>query len=254
MEEPRSVDGDRFEISGFHIGTMYAVKQLFDLQQLDWKILDLEKSLAEVRARLADDSALTSANELLERLVAQLDDLTTRRRAVERTIAELQERLKIVESRLYGGAVTNPRELSAAEEERDFILRQQREEEDKLLEIMVEMEDVQSEQGQAIEALAKLEAETPAEKSDLLKQEERFASELTVLGQDRDRFVPTVPPKLRSLYESLRESKNGLAVAKVERGMCQGCRLALSTMELQRARGSQDVVQCSSCRRILHVV
>ena len=41
---------------------------------------------------------------------------------------------------------------------------------------------------------------------------------------------------------------------KVERGMCQGCRLALSTMELQRARSARGVVQCSSCRRILYVV
>ena len=35
---------------------MFNVKQLYDLQLLDWDIQDREQSIAEVRARLADDS------------------------------------------------------------------------------------------------------------------------------------------------------------------------------------------------------
>ena len=103
---------------------MQSVKQLYDLQELDSSIDALEKSVAEVRAKLADDSPLTSTRGRVESLEVRSKDLAAKRREEERTIAELQERLQRIESRLYGGAVTNPRELSAAQEEREFITRQ----------------------------------------------------------------------------------------------------------------------------------
>ena len=233
---------------------MQAVEQLYELQEVDLEIRAIEKELAEVRTRLADDSALTAARKRVEQLEAQIEDLSSRHRAMERTIEETQERLQKIEARLYGGAVTELRELSAAQEERDFTLQQRREQEDTLLELMVEMEDVQATQGEAGETLARLEADGPAEEADLLKRDERLSGEITRLSEDRTQIVTLVPAELRSLYERLRKSTNGTAVAKVERGMCQGCRLALSTMELQRARGAQGVTQCSSCRRILYVV
>jgi len=42
-------------------------------------------------------------------------------------------------------------------------------------------------------------------------------------------------------------------VVKVERGMCQGCRISLPMSVLQKARSGFDVVQCVSCERILYV-
>ncbi|MDI6814491.1 MAG: hypothetical protein QMC90_00160 [Dehalococcoidales bacterium] len=40
--------------------------------------------------------------------------------------------------------------------------------------------------------------------------------------------------------------QRGTAVAKVEQGLCRGCRISLSTAKLQQAR-SGSLVQCSSC-------
>ena len=236
------------------VGPMYALKQLYELQELDLKHVTLETSLADVSAKLADDSALSSTREVVARTDADLEEVSSRRRASERTITQLQEALEKIESRLYSGAITNPRELSAAEEEREFIVRQQREEEDKLLDLMVEAEDLQSALAESREKLARLEADTPAEKARLLEEKERLTNGLATLGKARDEAIPQMEARSLSIYESLRKSKNGYAVAKVERGMCQGCRLTLSTMELQRARGSHGIVQCSSCSRILYLV
>ena len=233
---------------------MHVIRHLYDLQELDSRLSAFEKSLVEVRAKLADDSALSSAREQTSRLEERLLVLTFKRRGLDRTTAELQERLQKVESRLYGGVVTSPRELAAAEEERNFVERQRQEEEDRLLDIMIELEDVQSASHEAQETLARLKAEEPARKEGLLKTEEHLVAELASIGQDRDRIAPLIPAELLSLYETLRKGRDGHAVVRVERGRCNGCRVALSIMEIQRARGSQGVVQCSSCRRILYVV
>ena len=233
---------------------MVTVKQLYDVQELDLRTSDLQKSLAEVRVKIADDSALSSARARVQHANDRAEELASQRRSSERTIAEIEERLKTVESRLYGGAVTSPKELSAAEEERSFTSGQRQEAEDKLLEVMVEIEEVEEEQRESGEDLARIEVERPAELADLHENQQRMSKELAELGRARDQIAPLVPAQVLSLYESLRKSKNGRAVATVERGMCQGCRLTLSTGELQRARSSQGVVQCNSCRRILLVV
>ena len=233
---------------------MSDVKQLFDLQELDLEIATREKSLSEVRSRLADDSALTSARERVTALEADLDKIEGNRRALDSAVALLKERLQSVESRLYGGAVTNPKELAAAEEERTFVMGQQGQEEEKLLEVMVDVEDGQSAHREAIGALARIEKERPAELADLGVAEKSLSAELAELNDKRERITPVVPPRALSTYESLRKTKNGHAVAKVVGGTCQGCRLRLSTGQLQQARGSQGLVQCSICLRILYVV
>lgn len=232
---------------------MFSIKRLYELQELDWNLSAHEKSLAEVRARLADDSALALTRERIERAEAQLAAQDPARRQVESVLQRLNDRLQAAEKRLYGGAITGPRELAASEEERKVILEQRSAEEDRLLELMVEIEDLQSARDEAQEELSRLEAQRAAEHPELLKEEERLADELGTLRRTREKLAPEIPPSALSVYESLRRTRNGQAVAKLERGMCQGCRLALPEMVRQRARSSPDIVQCSSCQRILYV-
>ena len=51
------------------------------------------------------------------------------------------------------------------------------------------------------------------------------------------------------VYQDLKKHK-GTAVAKVEQGICHGCRISLPISELQQTR-SGSLVRCSSCGRIL---
>ena len=233
---------------------MFSIKQLYDLQQLDWEVSTCERTLEDVRSKLADDSAVVSARDRLEDIESQLEEPTTARRQMQDVVQQLEEKLQAVEERLYSGAITNPRELSAYEDERVMVQGQRGTNEEKLLELMVEVEELQSSRKEAREDLARLESERGVELEDLSNQEEKLVSELSELSQARDATIPDIPPSILSDYESLLKARNGLAVAKVERGLCQGCRLALTTTELQRARGSQGSVRCSSCQRILYII
>ena len=233
---------------------MMAIKRLHDLQEIDLGIAERDASLADVYARLADDSGIATTRQEIARLETKLADLESKRRAAERAIAEIQENLKRVEARLYGGAVKNPRELEAAEEERAFRTSQQRDHEDLLLDLMVETDDAEALLGEFRDTLERIEAARPQQVAELTNSRDELEWELALLQEERDLTAPEIPPDLYGIYESLRRSKGGHAVARVARGMCQGCRLSLSTMELQRARASRaGIVQCSSCRRILYV-
>ena len=232
---------------------MFSIKLLYDLQQHDWEILTFEKNLEDVRAMLADDSAVVSAGHRLEQIETQLEEPTATRRQMQNVVQQLEEKLQTVEERLYGGTITSPRELSAYEAERVMVQGQRSVNEEKLLELMVELEELQSNHNEAREVLSRLEAERGLELERLTKQEEQLLGELSDMQQARDAATPGIPSSILSDYESLLKARNGLAVVKIERGLCQGCRLAVPSTELQRARSSQGSVRCSSCHRILYV-
>ena len=52
----------------------YSAKQLYVLQELDWKIAAGEEGLAQVRARLADDSAIVAVKATIQRVETDLAD------------------------------------------------------------------------------------------------------------------------------------------------------------------------------------
>ena len=229
------------------------MKQLYDLQELDWNISAEEQSLADVRARLADDSAVVAARADIQRLVTELSTRAPVRQQVESVIQDLAEKIQTIEGKLYSGAITNPRELSAYETERNLFGGRRDTEENGLLELMMEMDDLESARQRTQAQLTQLEADREIEHAELLKQEERLTRSLEELRRERADAASQAPPPALAMYETLRGSLGGHAVAKVERRMCLGCRLALPTMELQRARTSHGIIQCSSCRRILYI-
>ena len=228
-------------------------KRLYDLQELDWELSDSETSLEEVKARLEDESEIDAAKARVQELTSELDRRLPLRRRLELSLAELEERLNTIEQRLYGGAVTNPRELSAAEEERRLVQERRAEEEDRMLELMVEVEELQDSLSATQESLSRLEADRETEFEYLVMRQDALIVQIDELRRSRLGITPDIPPATLSVYELLLKSRGGHAVAKVVRGLCQGCRLALPTMENQRAKSSQEIVQCSSCQRILHV-
>ena len=232
---------------------MVSIKRLYDLQELDWDIAAREKTLAEVILRLGDDPELTSAREQHERLESRLAERAPVRRQAEGDVQQLDDKLKAVEERLYGGVITNQRQLSAYEEERSYLGEQRSSEEEKLLELMVEVDELQAANNLADEFLKDLEDRRGDEYPKLLSDKERLLGELQELSRAREEMTGNLSPSALSVYESLRKSRDGHAVAKVERGMCRGCRIALPMTEAQRARRSQQIVQCGSCNRILYV-
>ncbi len=230
---------------------MFPIKRLHDLQEIDLDIDARDKALADVRSRLADDSAVTAARDKVAELDLKLQAPSTRRRDLELAVQQMTDRLRLAEERLYSGSITSPRELTAYEADREHLQKQRGAEEDKLLEVMVEVDEVRSSRERAARSLERTEAERQADVVELEKNEQELGGELKKLRQSRDGVTPDIPPSAMSVYEGLRKTRDGVAVSRVVRLMCQQCRLTLPTMELQRARAAQTIVQCSSCQRIL---
>ena len=87
---------------------MPSIRDLYDLQLLDWDIQNREEELADIRAKLADDTRRLTARRQLDALENKMTGLDRPRRQTENAIEDIERRIGEIEVRLYDGSVTNP--------------------------------------------------------------------------------------------------------------------------------------------------
>jgi predicted nucleic acid-binding Zn-ribbon protein len=231
---------------------MSRAAELFRLQEIDSEIAARKSALGDIEAELADTEELEAAREALTERQETHRELSKKQRDTELDVEGLDSKIEPLEKKLYGGTIGNPKELAALQEDIESIRAHKRTMEDELLDAMSAVEEAQQALDEAQRALAELEERRKADEERLLGEQDRIKTELATLEEERRQQSGLVDAESIRLYESLRSSR-GSAVAKVERGTCQGCRITLPMTLLQKVRSGAAIVQCSSCERILYV-
>ena len=233
---------------------MTVLKQLYELQEIDLEILSVEHSLPAIQKRLSESPAITKLEARLGLMENALKEASGQRRNLEREAQELREKLSSIESKLFSGGVTRERELEALQQEQNFIKRQLSEYEDKLLEVMMAVDNGTATRDKLASELVKLKSERELETASLHAEQTELHRKIKELSKDRTEVAANITQTNLAQYDSIRKKRGGQPVAKVVGGICQGCRVRLPSGEAQRAKSSGDLVRCSSCRRILYVV
>jgi predicted nucleic acid-binding Zn-ribbon protein len=232
---------------------MTIAADLYALQEIDSAIEAAKASLAVVEEQLGESEELIGGRQAVDEGRDALEAVSRQQRELEWQVEDPRSRLSDVEGKLYGGSVRNPKELASMQEEANILKSQLRRREDELLDLMVRVEERQAALREAEESLAEVEGRWRQEQKELASEKERLESELAGLEEKRGQQSGLIEARVLALYDNLRDRRQGRAVAKVERGMCQGCRISLPMTVLQKARSGLDVVQCVSCERILYV-
>jgi hypothetical protein len=233
---------------------MSKVSDLYQLQEIDLEIDAKEATLAETEELIGETEELRSAREAVEQSDEGAKELRKRLRGAEWQVDEVDEKIQPLHKKLYGGTIRNPKELSSIEDDIKTLLSHKRKLEDHVLEVMTEAEEAEGSLAAARESLATIESAWQAEQERLKEQKAALKEDLVRLEGQRQEQGRKIDPPTLSIYDSLRAKHQGRAVAKVERGTCQGCRISLPMTLLQKARSSGDgLVHCSSCERILYV-
>jgi predicted nucleic acid-binding Zn-ribbon protein len=228
---------------------MTLARTLYDLQQIDLNIQKEQETLDDINRQLGESEALTQVKAELLAEQKHLAETEKQQRDVEWEIEDLRNSIKQVNDKLYGGKSKNPKELVSLEKELDIFKAKLRQKEDDLLDLMAEIESVQDRIKINSERLGNLEGEWQRKQKELAQRQAKVKSRLSDLSRKRQALAADIAKQTLELYEGIRLRK-GEAVVKIEQGRCQGCRLNLAVNELQRARAG-DLIQCSSCGRIL---
>ena len=233
---------------------MTTVRQLYDLQEMDWELDRCQAQLTIVEARLQDDSAIVKARSEKTGREENLRQLRGQHSRQSQEVQQLQEKLQSLDQRLYGGSVRNPRELESLQTENQYAKELGEKAEEELLDLMLGVDEDERSLSNAAEELNQIEAAWTETQATLTRERSALTEQLKGLKEKRQGLVRGVGSPLLTQYERLRRSHQGQAVAKVERGMCAGCRITLPTKELQQVRTAREPVACNSCGRLLYMI
>jgi predicted nucleic acid-binding Zn-ribbon protein len=218
--------------------------------------LGVQRAEFPERATLRQSEAnLLEYDRILSELQTQRDTLAESEKELAVEVSDVAAHAREIEENLYSGQVTASRELENIQEELRLIRTKQAGLEDRELEIMEEIEAVdtrRSTRGEEREACA---AEIDSLKRAIHSAEEKIASEIDRLRESRQLPLTEIPPAIVEAYEELRGQPrlSGRGAAEFSGGVCKGCRLSLPRIEASRlmAEPEDALICCSSCGRVL---
>lgn len=230
---------------------MGVTRDLYQLQEIDVALEDNKKAQTGISAQLGESQIIIKARVKLADEQKNLEELNRQQKSTDWEIDDLTEKIKATEQKLYGGKITNSKELSNLQRETEDFKKRRTQFEDKSLDLMDQIELSSKTIGDASAELVKMETQWRAQQKRLTVDLEQLKADQTVLENRRQEQETLIDTEALSAYQELRK-RRGTAVARVEQGICQGCRIALPVSDLQQARGG-GMVRCSSCGRILYL-
>ncbi len=227
---------------------------LYNLQRIDTALNTRVARMREIDGLMEDSPELVAAK-------AAHDEAETRHNAAHATLKKLAHeaeenttRLRTQEKRLYDGKIKNPKELSQVQEEVDHLKLRTRQQEDDVIDAMMAAEEAETIVQSRAAELEQVSEAWQKFKDGLTEEKDTLMAQAKVLQVKRQRAVTELPWADLQVYERLRRTRAGLAVAEVRDGLCAGCHVAVPSHVLRLARSSEDFVLCPTCARIIFPV
>ncbi len=228
------------------------LSDLLDLQEVD---LGIDRLLHH-RQTLPELAAYQEASARFELLEAQHEKLFQEMRGLERDSDKAEGELELIEiklkeseTRLYAGGMSG-RETEQKRLEVQALRGQQGTMEERVLQVLDRLDPLRAEVGRLEREKAEMAEEVKRLEEVIAAAWREIDAQIARREERKVDIAAPIPPGLVKLYEQLRRTKEGVAVGRLDGGVCGGCHLSLSLPEQSEA-ADWDPPRCIHCMRIL---
>jgi predicted nucleic acid-binding Zn-ribbon protein len=227
------------------------LERLIALQRLD-------TTADAARRKLADEpehvKALEARLEAARRRVAAAKDAAAAnqvaRREIEKDVAMHQSRLS--KFRETAMAVKTNVEYHAVQKEIGYAQGEIKTLEDKVLERMLDADELASALKQAEADLAAEQKAADADRTAITTEHAELQSSVERIAAERARLVGALDKSVLAMFEQVAKKRNGVAVAEAKDGICTICHVRLRPQVFNTVRRNEAITQCDSCNRVLY--
>ena len=230
---------------------MTIAQSLLSLQGTDQSLAIRRREYREVQTELDSEGGLPELRESCDKTRVRELEAKVETARLESDLAVLKDEVAELETRLYGGAITNVRELTAIETEHSSARRNLAQVEEAIAPAQVAAEHARQ---QFTDLVADLEAKEKAWKTrkiELRSEKTEKGTAFNEMLQIRNDEAAQIPDDHLARYTRLFRSNRGIAIVRVDRGVCQGCAVRLPVGELTRLRAADGPIPCSCGRALL---
>jgi uncharacterized protein len=226
------------------------IEKLLELQTADKEIRKLQEEVAALPKRVAViEQKLAGTKAQLEKAQAAAKGDEANRKKFEANIKDLQG--KISKYRDQSLDVKTNEQYKALLHEIEFAETEIRLNEDRILEVMVNV-DARDKEVKAAEAELKAEtAEIEKEKEDARRVTAEDQKKLSEWNAKRDSLRHGISEDVLRQYERVAKFR-GTGLAEVRDQKCMGCQVMLRPQTYNEVRNGEKVMVCESCSRVYY--
>lgn len=223
---------------------------LIQIVKKDLKIQEKVKFLEEAPARIRKiEGIIYRMNEELDEIKSQVGKLEKERRHIEGVLESQQGKIREKKEEL--NSVKSNKVYRALNTEIDYLTKLVNKEEERMLQILEELEKKNKEIGVLSEKNGGEKIKLEAEKQLLEKEIESARSDLEILEDEKVRILPHISERVQRLYKRILEVKRDSGVANLIGDICQGCYSRVPPQKAHEIRRNDRILTCEVCGRIL---
>lgn len=226
-------------------------EKLRNLQDVLSEKYEIEREIEEI------PKALTTKNELLNRLKKQYIEKNNRMEEIKEKITSLRIQLSDAERTREGyekqmDLIKTQREYEALDKEiRDSTEREQQARKDILREEK-ELEELSISLEREEKLIALQEQELADEQRKIEEESDQKREQLKALGKEEKKIVPGLDEEILFKFERIIRSKSGVGIVPVRNSVCTGCHMVLPPQFENDVRAGERIHFCPYCSRILY--
>jgi len=228
------------------------IEKLLELQGADHEIRKLRDEVAALPKRVATiEQKLAGTKAHLEKVRAAAKGDEANRKKFEANIKDLQG--KISKYRDQSLDVRTNEQYKAILHEIQYAEQEIRLNEDRILEVMINVEAREKEVKAAEGELKAETAEIEKEKEEARKVTAEDQKKLSEWNAKRDALRQGISEDVLRHYERVAKFR-GTGLAEVRDHKCMGCQVMLRPQTYNEARSGATVMACESCQRIYYYI
>lgn len=227
------------------------IKKLIDLQDCDLRIADVrgKKEQGPINVLRLEEGLIAFENKLKDEL-ERLDAYKQEGRKIDREIEDIDSQIEKSNNKLSN--IKSNKEYSAALKELDELKRIKSLSEDKGLDIMEELEVLESGCVESKAKMKKLKKDVEKDRDKIMEEMKALEREFKRLEKERVSLGKTIDEDLLKKYDFLRERKGGIVVSPVIKGVCQACHLDIPPQRFNEVIRGDKLMTCPNCIRIIY--
>ena len=227
------------------------IMSLIQLQDCDNRIMEIIKRKNEGPSKIEKlETELNTAEKRFHEENDRLELLSKDRRKIEKDLQEIEN--KIEKSEIKLASIKSNKEYKAVLKEIDDLNHNRLITEEKILQLMEEIEDLERKCNENKDQKEDLRKKYEVEKNEILKELKELDRELENFEKQRSHISETIDHDLLNKYMFLRERKGGQAIGPVVSGVCQICHMGIPPQKFNELRGGHALMTCPNCNRMIY--
>lgn len=225
---------------------------LIRFQEIDLELQHINERLADIAARLQDQSELDAARDKATQRSAAAKAAQKAQADLEFELQRVQIELQRTDHSLYSGTITNARELRDLQTKAQFLCKRQAKLEDDLLEAMLAREEKDEAAQEAQVQLTSTTQRWESTHQDLLAERSDLREQGEALIHEAQHLKEKIPPAVQDSYHYLKSRTGGIPVSRLVGETCSMCGVEVLSATLRKVKSGEEAF-CDSCRRLLVV-